>query len=101
MKNITVILAISAFALSACAEGGFPADKSVDRGFLDSKDLASLQWGIWVDPDGCDVWASDDGLEGYWARRIDKYGKPVCSGVAPPTHTTLNFKSGSKIRDPN
>ena len=39
--------------------------------------------------------------EGYQVRRLDRYGKPVCSGVAPPTYTAGDFKAGSKIRDPN
>ena len=36
------------------------------------------------------------------ARRLDKYGKPVCSGVAPPTVATGDFKNGATgvIGDP-
>ena len=30
----------------------------------------------------------DDGVEGYLSQRLDKYGKPVCSGVAPPNTAT-------------
>ncbi|MEP1765424.1 MAG: hypothetical protein ABJJ53_02035 [Sulfitobacter sp.] len=72
-------------------------DKSVDRG-LDKKHLSQLEAGIWVDPNGCDHWIIDDGVEGYLSARLDKYGKPVCSGVAPPTQTVGDFKKGgSKI----
>ena len=39
-------------------------------------------------------------VEGYLSARLDKYGKPVCSGTAPPTIATGEFKSGSNIRDP-
>ena len=35
-----------------------------DRGF-DSKPLTELKAGIWVDPNGCQHWIIDDGIEGY------------------------------------
>lgn len=86
-------------ALTACA--GYSADKSIDRGIFDRKHLSQLQAGIWVDPNGCDHWIIDDGIEGYLSQRLDKYGKPVCSGVAQPTQTVGNFKGGSRLPDPN
>ncbi|CAN0460821.1 unnamed protein product, partial [Ectocarpus fasciculatus] len=80
-------LTCGALALTACGE--LSADKAFDRG-PDSKDLLDLQAGIWVDPNGCDHWIIDDGLEGYLSARLDrKTGKPVCSGVAAPTQTRL------------
>lgn len=81
--------------LAACAK----VDKTVDRGF-DAKDLSTLKAGIWVDPNGCDHWIIDDGLEGYLSQRLDRKGKPVCSGVAPPGVATGPFKSGSDVPDP-
>jgi len=33
-------------------------------------------------------------------QRLDKYGKPVCSGIAPPSTAVGPFKSGSIIGDP-
>ena len=95
-----------AFTLGACADyeagpgRGYPSDKTVDRG-LDKKHLSQLQAGIWVDPHGCDHWIIDDGVEGYLSARLDRYGKPVCSGVAAPTQTVGDFKAGSSIPDPN
>lgn len=89
--------------VSACGDEGlrgYPADKTIDRG-INEHSLKTLQWGIWVNPDGCDHWISDDGVEGYLVTRLDKYGKPVCSGVAPPTYTAGDFKGGSFIPDPN
>ena len=83
-------------AVSAC---GSKIDKTVDRG-IDSKHLSQLQAGIWVDPNGCDHWIIDDGAEGYLSQRLDKYGKPVCSGTAPPNVATGAFKSGSFVTDP-
>ena len=38
-----------------------------------------INWGIWVDDDGCQHWWADGGLEGYMLDRVDpKTGKPVC-----------------------
>ena len=82
-------------ALSACEVG---PDKSYDRG-LDSKHLSQLVAGIWVDPNGCDHWIIDDGVEGYLSPRLQPDGAPVCSGVAPPGTVVGPFKSGSRIPD--
>ncbi len=81
--------------LSACA---VPADKSRDR-FIDRKPLTDLQAGIWVDPNGCDHWIIDDGLEGYLSQRLDRHGRPVCSGAAPSGVATGPFKDGSPVPD--
>lgn len=38
-----------------------------------------VQWGIWVDDDGCMHWWADGGAEGYMLDRVNpKNGKPVC-----------------------
>ena len=106
IKTKILLVTACAFGVTACAdyEGalgrGYPQDKTVDRG-IDRKHLSQLQAGIWVDPNGCDHWIIDDGVEGYLSQRLDKYGKPVCSGVAPPHQTVGDFKGGSTIRDPN
>jgi hypothetical protein len=104
--NIIKITALVGLAtvVSACEDASFRElgpDKTVDRG-IDSKHLSQLQAGIWVDPNGCDHWIIDDGVEGYLSARLDRYGKPVCSGVAPPTQTVGDFKGGatSIIGDP-
>ena len=34
---------------------------------------------IWVDPDGCQHWVMDTGMEGYMSLRLDRAGKPVCN----------------------
>jgi hypothetical protein len=89
-------------ALSACGDYPIGPDKSQDRNFFDRDNLTGMKAGIWVDPNGCDHWIIDDGVEGYLSLRLDKYGKPVCSGVAPPTIVTGDFKGGSTsiIGDP-
>ena len=97
MKLIKLsIVLVSAALVAGCSSKG---DKTVDRG-LDAKHLSKLQAGVWVDPNGCDHWIIDDGIEGYLSQRLDKYGKPVCSGTAPPTVATGAYKKGSAITDP-
>ena len=86
-----------ALSLAGCIDD--KKDKTVDRGF-DSKHLSELKAGIWIDPNGCDHWIIDDGVEGYLSQRLDKYGKPVCSGAAPPNTAIGPFKSGSPVADP-
>tara|TARA_R110002020_G_scaffold46821_1_gene133074 strand:- start:546 stop:878 length:333 start_codon:yes stop_codon:yes gene_type:complete len=107
LKTRLLMITACAVGLSACTdyEGvfpgrGYPANKAFDRG-IDRKHLSQLQAGIWVDPNGCDHWIIDDGVEGYLSARLDKYGKPVCSGVADPTYTAGDFKRGSGFADPN
>jgi outer membrane protein OmpA-like peptidoglycan-associated protein len=34
--------------------------------------------GIWVDPDGCEHWVMDDGVEGYMSPHVTRQGIPVC-----------------------
>jgi hypothetical protein len=52
------------------------------------RDAVSLKDGeaaIAYDPDGCQVWIIDDGIEGYSSPRFDpKTGLPVCDGKYPP-----------------
>jgi len=95
----TMSMAAGVF-LAAC-EGSFTdkQDKTVDRGF-DSKPLSELKAGIWIDPNGCDHWIIDDGLEGYLSQRLDRDGKPVCSGTALANTTIGDFKRGSPFIDP-
>ncbi|WP_336096982.1 hypothetical protein [Roseovarius sp. CH_XMU1461] len=97
MKLTKITLALTAaIALGACDD---KQNKTVDRGF-DSKHLSQLKAGIWVDPNGCDHWIIDDGIEGYLSQRLDKYGKPVCSGVAPPNTAVGPYNKGTTVPDP-
>lgn len=33
---------------------------------------------VWVDPDGCEHWVMDDGVEGYMTPHVTRDGIPVC-----------------------
>lgn len=85
-------------ALSACVGGPVGPDKSRDRG-IDSKHLSQLVAGIWVDPNGCDHWIIDDGMEGYLSPRLQPDGAPVCSDAAPPGTAIGPFRAGSRFPD--
>jgi hypothetical protein len=80
-------------ALAGCT---VDADKSRDTG-LDRKDLSQLVAGVWVDPNGCDHWIIDDGLEGYLSPRLQPDGAPVCSNAAPPGTAVGPYKARGKI----
>ncbi|MFQ6550033.1 hypothetical protein AADZ90_018960 [Aestuariibius sp. 2305UL40-4] len=101
MTTFKTFLALAAIALAAgCTnEGGDRGDKTVDAGARGVGPLQDLQAGIWVDPNGCDHWIIDDGVEGYLSQRLDRSGRPVCSGIAPPNTATGNYKRGQDIRD--
>ncbi len=46
---------------------------------LRGKQTGKIEWGVYVDPDGCMHWWSDGGIEGYMVSRLNpKTGKPVC-----------------------
>ncbi|GEM_PF-207918 len=93
-KLVKITLAITAVTAFAACEGRTGADKGIDLG-TDTRDLSQLIAGIWVDPNGCDYWIIDYGVEGYLSARLDKYGKPVCSGAASANVATGNFKGGA------
>ena len=73
--------AVCILGLAACA-----ATPGEDYGF-DSKPLSDLRANGWVDPNGCEHWVIDDGVEGYLTPRRNRDGTPVCpkAGSAPGT----------------
>ncbi len=100
--KVTKVFALIAVAglTSACSSGHgvVGPNKSLDRG-TDSKDLSQLTAGIWVDPNGCEHWIIDDGVEGYADLRRTPDGKPVCNSELPRNVATGPFKQGSPIAD--
>ncbi len=92
----------AATALSGCFSEescGKITDKTLYRGY-DKKHQNQLVAGIWVDPNGCHHWIIDDGNEGYMDARLDRYGKPVCAPIAPPSTATGAYKAGTFFNDP-
>ncbi|NIZ62124.1 hypothetical protein DL239_14170 [Sedimentitalea sp. CY04] len=95
-KAASLVAAVA--MLSACSETG---DKTVDQHFGDASSggLSQMTAGIWVDPQGCEHWIIDDGLEGYADLRRTPDGKPVCNSELPRNTATGPFKSGSNFPD--
>jgi len=97
MKSYTGISVLFVSAVvTACTQIG--PDKSFDGQLINRHSLSKMKAGIWIDPHGCDQWIIDDGVEGYLSARLDRYGKPVCSGIAPPTMIVGKFKNN--VPDP-
>ncbi|MCC5970940.1 MAG: hypothetical protein JJU15_13425 [Pararhodobacter sp.] len=104
MKMMKTILASAAvLTLAACAygpDGRFveinPEDNTSDRHLGEPNHLSNMRdAGIWVDPHGCDHWIIDEGVEGFMSARLDPYGNPVCSGIAPPTVAVGRYRRGT------
>jgi len=86
-------------AVSGCGNGQRTgSERWVDAGF-DANSLTQHVGGIWVDPNGCDHWIIDDGLEGYLFERLTPDGRPVCSGVQPPSTVVGQFMGGTTVSD--
>ena len=97
--TIKVSIAILGTVLAVAGCSGDKANKTIDRG-IDSHSVSELTAGIWVDPTGCDHWIIDDGIEGYLSERLTPDGRPVCSGIAPPSTAVGPFNQGTDIPDP-
>ena len=64
-----------AVALGLAVTGDAAQAQNVARG----EQSGRIQWGIWIDPDGCMHWMADGGLEQVQVNRLDpKTGKPIC-----------------------
>jgi hypothetical protein len=90
----TMLVLGAASALAACEV----EDKTRDQGHH-AHDLSQLIAGIWVDPNGCQHWIIDDGVEGYLSARLDPYGKPICTDVFPTGYAIGRYKDGQGIAD--
>lgn len=88
------LICLATLLLAAACEGTGD-DKSFDGG-IDKKPLSQLQAGIWIDPNGCDHWIIDDGVEGYLSPRLSPDGRPVCSAAPTEANTAIgDFQGGS------
>ncbi len=67
-RNIGIAMS---FAFAVCVATGASGDAP-----------GSYQAGIWVDPDGCQHWVMDLGVEGMMSPVLTKDGKPVCNATA-------------------
>ena len=92
---------MAATLLSGCIEGVNPYVQSPDTVIATAQDrgrdggvLESGNAAIAYDPDGCQGWIIDDGLEGYSGRRFDPVsGLPICNNHYPPGTVLRNYQT--------
>jgi hypothetical protein len=108
MKNriFSVSGLVAAVFLAGCVggEGLTPYDgdpntviaTGVDKG-RDTGVLRNGQAAIAYDPDGCQNWIMDDGVEGYSTPRYDPVsGLPVCNDLYPPGTVLRDYQTGTE-----
>ncbi len=96
-------LLLGCVVLAGCVEDGLRpyhgpnsviatgVDTGSDKGVLVNGEAA-----IAYDPDGCQNWIMDDGVEGYSSPRYDPVsGLPVCNNLFPPGTVIANPATGS------
>ena len=92
LVHLTALLAFAALTACEGTAGLVPYHQSPDTVIasnhdtgIDAGPLTDGQAAIAYDPDGCQGWIMDDGVEGYSGRRYDpKSGLPVCNNLYPP-----------------
>ncbi len=98
---------VAAFGLSGCVGESFEgteryrgADSVIATGQDQGRDTGVLLNGtaaIAYDPDGCQNWIMDDGLEGYSSPRYDPAtGLPICNNLYPPGTVLKNYQTGTE-----
>lgn len=86
-----VMIVFAAGALVACERLG--NDNTVTDGGVDGGFLRDGVANVWVDPDGCQHWYIDDGLEGFMSPRLNRDGTPKCQD----SRGEIILKDGSRI----
>ncbi len=85
------MIVLAAGALVACERVG--DDNTVTDGGLDGGLLRDGVANVWVDPDGCQHWYIDDGLEGFMTPRLNRDGTPKCQDA----RGQITLKDGSTM----
>ena len=68
VRGVVCALAAAALGITVSA-GGAQAQNIPGEQYIPT---------IWVDPDGCEHWVMDDGVEGYMTPHTNRQGIPVC-----------------------
>ena len=96
---------VAAVALSGCVAGEgtrayHGANSVIATGLDKGRDTGVLRNGraaIAYDPDGCQNWVIDDGLEGYASPRYDPVsGLPICNNHYPPGTVLRDYQTGTE-----
>jgi len=101
----SAFIIVATAALAGCANSpqryvnGLPVIATDnDQSFIDQAPLPEGQAAIVYDPDGCQNWLVDDGVEGYASRRRDREtGLPVCNGLYPPGTVVNEYRTNGVI----
>jgi hypothetical protein len=104
----TLLILGSALPLAACVGGEsfegtrryYGPDSVIATGVDKGRDTGVLFNGraaIAYDPDGCQNWIMDDGLEGYSTPRYDPAsGLPICNDKYPPGTVLREYQTGTE-----
>ena len=102
---------MAALLVSGCVGEGFEGTEAYKGGESviatgqdqgrDTGVLVNGQAAIAYDPDGCQNWIMDDGLEGYSSPRYDPVsGLPICNDKYPPGTVINDYQTGTEgIKD--
>ncbi|MFZ5962025.1 OmpA family protein [Thalassococcus sp. BH17M4-6] len=77
-------VAVLASGMCLAAAGAASAEEgAANAPFISTQNTRTVRGeryipGIWVDPDGCEHWVMDDGVEGYMTPHVTRKGIPVC-----------------------
>lgn len=97
------MVALLGVMVSACGVAPYGGPDSViatgqDRGVIDNTALVNGEAAIAYDPDGCQNWIIDDGIEGYSSPRFDPVsGLPICNNRYPPGTVIGKYQTGSAV----
>jgi hypothetical protein len=107
MKSVALhrvgLLVVLGLTASACGITPYGGPDSViaagsDRGFIDRSALVNGEAAIAYDPDGCQNWIIDDGIEGYSSPRFDPVtGLPICNNRFPPGTVIGGYQTRSAV----
>lgn len=104
MTGSRMLRPASGLAIAGCWLALSAMAQAQDADLFGKTVYGKIEWGLWVDPDGCQHWWADGGTEGYMvARRDPKTGKPVCLKQASclAESTDAYFATASAVLTPD
>ncbi|MEL6679378.1 MAG: OmpA family protein [Pseudomonadota bacterium] len=80
MTGVTMTMRLGAVALVLAGCGVPQSPSATDR--TQGGELVDIPAATWVDPDGCEHWVFDTGIEGFITPKLQRDGRPVCSDTS-------------------